>query len=480
MRTIQSLTSLRMPVSLGGPTKGTSKAYIGQLATRSKTPNNTATFGATTQLMSRSRHIARAPIKSAAIVLPTWYFKHSTLVEVALGGSATVTASFEYPAGTFTQITFGGQVSGTISDNSNGVSDFVSVNIPAGDAFFVRIYWTSANGAVYIDPGAVGAGSSLTQWGRDETNGERFRWAASGITDQTMSGSITSNNNSNGFCPVAVIGQTTTPSIYLCGDSRVEGLTDYFNDASTDMGMLARCVGPYYPYINGGQTSQTTQDFLNSNARQLELAAYCSHKICELGINDLTGTGYSSFLARQQQVFDLLGRKKLYGVTFPPKTTSTDNFVTTANQTVSANNADRITYNNSVRAGSISGLSGYFDFADTAESARDSGKWRVDNIAAQFTGSIATTALTVSAVASGALAVGQQIVGAGIAVNTRIISLGTGTGNTGTYNLSGGSQTVSSEAIVANTATTDGIHESAAQDVLYRTAGVFNPASITL
>lgn len=65
---------------------------------------------------------------------------------------------------------------------------------------------------------------------------------------------------------------------------------------------------------------------------------------------------------------------------------------------------------------------------------------------ATFTASIGTTVLTVTAVASGVLAVGQLLVGAGITANTRIISLGTGTGGTGTYNVSI-SQTVGSESM---------------------------------
>lgn len=56
-------------------------------------------------------------------------------------------------------------------------------------------------------------------------------------------------------------------------------------------------------------------------------------------------------------------------------------------------------------------------------------------VAATVTGSIATTVLTVTAVTSGALSVGQVISGAGITVGTRIVSFGTGTGGTGTYNV---------------------------------------------
>lgn len=66
--------------------------------------------------------------------------------------------------------------------------------------------------------------------------------------------------------------------------------------------------------------------------------------------------------------------------------------------------------------------------------------------AATFTAAIATTVLTVSAVASGTLAVGQTVTGIGVIDGTTIISLGSGTGGTGTYNLSQ-AQTVSSETM---------------------------------
>lgn len=68
--------------------------------------------------------------------------------------------------------------------------------------------------------------------------------------------------------------------------------------------------------------------------------------------------------------------------------------------------------------------------------------------AAIVTGAIAGTVFTVSAVAAGTLAVGQILSGSGVTAGTYIASLGTGTGGTGTYNVSA-SQTVSSTTIVA-------------------------------
>jgi hypothetical protein len=68
---------------------------------------------------------------------------------------------------------------------------------------------------------------------------------------------------------------------------------------------------------------------------------------------------------------------------------------------------------------------------------------------ASVTGAISGTTLTVSAVASGALQVGQTLSGSGVTAGTTITALGTGVGGAGTYTVSA-SQTVSSETITAS------------------------------
>ena len=81
---------------------------------------------------------------------------------------------------------------------------------------------------------------------------------------------------------------------------------------------------------------------------------------------------------------------------------------------------------------------------------------------ANFTASIAGTTLTVSAVASGTLAVGQLVTGSGVSASppgslaTYITALGTGTGGVGTYTV-GVSQTVSSTAMISLSGTGWGI-----------------------
>jgi hypothetical protein len=73
--------------------------------------------------------------------------------------------------------------------------------------------------------------------------------------------------------------------------------------------------------------------------------------------------------------------------------------------------------------------------------------WFISNpSSAIFTGSISGTTLTVTVMQSGTIAVGQAIFGQGVAQNSVITALGTGTGGVGTYTVSD-SQTVASTAI---------------------------------
>jgi len=66
-----------------------------------------------------------------------------------------------------------------------------------------------------------------------------------------------------------------------------------------------------------------------------------------------------------------------------------------------------------------------------------------------FTGSIAGSLLTVTAVAYGTIAVGDEIFATGLTQGFTITSLGSGTGGLGTYNLSGSPGTLLSRTIVS-------------------------------
>jgi hypothetical protein len=64
-----------------------------------------------------------------------------------------------------------------------------------------------------------------------------------------------------------------------------------------------------------------------------------------------------------------------------------------------------------------------------------------------FTASLLTTVMTVTNVTNGKISVGDVVIGTGISAGTTIQSFGTGTGGAGTYNLSGAATTESAETI---------------------------------
>ena len=112
-------------------------------------------------------------------------------------------------------------------------------------------------------------------------------------------------------------------------------------------------------------------------------------------------------------------------------TLTSDGFGYAVNDTLSASIED------------IGGISGIINSISIAP-----GSYYTNSTTASVTGSISGTVLDVTAVASGALVVGQTIFGANIATDTVIESLGTGTGGIGTYNVNN-SQTVASSSITA-------------------------------
>ena len=95
----------------------------------------------------------------------------------------------------------------------------------------------------------------------------------------------------------------------------------------------------------------------------------------------------------------------------------------------------------------------YWDFNAQCLVANNSSSYSATSVtwysgAGTVTGSISGTTLTVSAVGSGSLIVGQTLSGTGVNSTTTITGYGTGTGGTGTYTVSY-SQTVNSTTITA-------------------------------
>lgn len=103
--------------------------------------------------------------------------------------------------------------------------------------------------------------------------------------------------------------------------------------------------------------------------------------------------------------------------------------------------------------------------------------WQRGSSDAVFTGSItAAGILTVTGVTSGTIAVNQIITGANVPPGTRIVSLGTGSGGTGTYNVSVNvavsSTTITGGAPVLRIAAEKGTGGGTARDIEIQTDGI--------
>lgn len=376
----------------------------GQLATNCRLVNSKA--GTNKGISVRNHHRARGAITEIAMVLPNWYVERSaTKFEYPNNAGTICAASIEYPAGVFQRLTFGGSVRELIAGGGYVVSAMLPIDIPDNAEFWSNIWISAASTIVFFN-------GSTTQVA---ANGEKGTVATTDVTDYTMA-SHTGSAQSYGLWPLALIGRSSAKSAIILSDSIGEGVGDV-SDATDHVGMLARLVGPTCAYINLSQSGDRLELFAQSSTKRLALLSYARNLVCGLGVNDI-GAGRSLaqiksdmlglWLAAKAQL-PLAGR--VFQTTITPSCTSTDSFATTANQIAAQNFSTSgsgtreqlndwlrdgapllsgapaaIGANGALRSGSASHpLHAVMDMADAVESARNSGKWRVDGTAGKWT-----------------------------------------------------------------------------------------------
>lgn len=359
----------------------TGTTHTGLVATRNKVP--TAGGTSVLQHMARSIHVARTAITSLGAAFANWYVTAGN--EIPAGSAATIQASVEYPlGGTIYPLTFGGNSSGVAQDYMTLVSDLISVSIPNGAQFAIREYRVCAagGGVTYTGTGTITV---------DTLDGECYIYGSSVTNTVSTPGSFTSTGTTFSR-PVAVFGPTTSPTYALVGDSRVEGYQDTSN-GNLDVGELARSVGPTRAYVNlamsgeqvatiVGTTNNNSQFGVSFSQRAAILRTWCTHVICNYGVNDLFSGAFSGsqlvgFLTALRQWFP----GQYWYQTIPMgETTSTDSWATTGNQTTvnATYEKSRRWLANYLRSGMAkSGLfDGIFDTASVVESAQNSGIWK--------------------------------------------------------------------------------------------------------
>lgn len=333
-----------------------------------------------------------------------WTLQYSVQETGLLGDTATVYCEVEYPiGGTRTPMTRGGAFPFTIPGTGIVYGDSVKLatKIPRGAWYRIKVFVTY-NGS---------NASYMRDFPQDYMEAG---WYANSYYDGHPSivnsvGSNTIPGTSNGtayFEPCLILGKTTRHTMAVVGDSIVAADYSYSHilDSSGNTGIVTKLVsalgmavvklaanGDSYSSIIGPNTNNvitSSQQFARFQIRK-EMGSYCSLICSELGANDAAITN-AQFLTNMRLLFTQFPGK-IYGhSTLLPQTTSTDNWMTTANQTIPANAANRRSYNTSIRNKAYP-LSFYIEVSDVVSPLRD-GKWAAPGPEARNATDIVTTA----------------------------------------------------------------------------------------
>lgn len=366
-----------------GSSSVTVQRYLGQFSSGSRLP--TAIFGAATgtQVMARARYISRNTVSNPQFAWPNWaVVSNNGGLETGTGGAATITAALEYN-GVAYPITWDGASSTSVADLATStLCDPVPITIPKDAAYFIRTYVSNASG--FLCEG--GATNSESQ---DAANGEAFRWAVSGLADQTnATGGITggTSNTTNRYGPILHVANITAPSVLIVGTSIQMGFreTALGGLGFGDKGVISRCVGPYFGYANIAQGGASVTNFLTAGTSTLRqaLQKYFTHVITDHGVNDILNANINApvIASRLTQMAALFPGKSLWVTTCLPRTSGAWTLADGSDQTaytLNQWNTRRTALNDMIKSG-IGGYAGHFDLSSAAELPGDSTKWYAD------------------------------------------------------------------------------------------------------
>lgn len=394
-------------------------------------------------------------------------------------------------AGTIYRLTFGARTTVTLDPGGRIASDILGVSLAAGDVVAVRTYLSS--GTAYAPRQTFGAVAGAS--GGFTTT-----------TDLTAPGSA-AITGSTGFYygPSALLGYADSgaaaKSVLVIGDSIGGGGVDsgiqYTAPALLPGGFLIRALSGVAGLLNASIGGDLITFFQGTNGsfRRLSNATRANSAIIQDGTNDFANSvsaavGEAAMLAIASEV-RRMGISKVFVLTVVPRTTSTDNWATTANQTPLSTDSQRIAYNTWVRANcpvdpttkapvavGTSGallagsfghpITGIFDVAATVESSLNSGVWAAANRVA--TGSITSGLNTITVAGTTFTSTNQEsggdkgqfafLAGAGPAGAALGATLGVFVSSTQYAINAVASATVTNTTLVIGTMTVDGVHPS--------------------
>lgn len=300
---------------------------------------------------------------------------------VASGSNITIKRYVEYPAGTFTAVTWASAASVAVNANASVISDKTTISIPAGAQFWERVVITAISGTGAIlqinNPGGNTSNATLGL-----SNGQvAGDFGNTGTVAQ--SGGATSN-----FSAAAIIGDVAVSNaraFLIVGDSiTYEGRGDISSMGSKNgSGWAQRLLDPHYAWNKFGRGGQAATHIVGDAPTLTFLRAFLNlipNAYTDLmllyGRNDVgvrTAVQIVSDFNLLQQQFDWSAKRHIGTVV--PATTSSDAWATTVNQTPDAFASIVNTLNTSIRNG-LPWVNGQiFEVSDAVSSSRDSDIW---------------------------------------------------------------------------------------------------------
>ena len=231
-------------------------------------------LGANTAIMCRVGHFTRGAVTSVQFVWPGWFVKAITsgagIGNENSSGTYPITSWVEYPVGTYTQV----DNALTVAAGTNTLGTKKSISIPTNTKFYTWHYSSGASSNVPV------FGTTGTVLYTDEA-------CQSGAgTPTTPSSTLPTDNHSRSisFGPIAIIGPSLGPAVYILGDSRTQGTNDTAN-GTYDRGDLARSVGSTFNYINAGVAGDDPSMWIGGAVNRRARIQYTTNAVSELGFN---------------------------------------------------------------------------------------------------------------------------------------------------------------------------------------------------
>jgi lysophospholipase L1-like esterase len=327
--------------------------------------SGTANWGSDTLRSWKNKHTMIVTAPSVSLEFVNWY-PNGTGADVDAPSAMTLRVGIE-KAGSILPVKFAGADTVTIPPGGSIIADPVYIDGTAGDVFYTRVTATLATGNTYVYTGAADAG-----------------YAFNPAQDNSRSGTNYAGGANQSVVPTRILGRpATAPArvFALVGDSIVQGAlatTQY--EGGYASGLLSAGV-PFVKIAKGGESAFNVTS-LGGFSRRLSVITGCTDAIVEYGTNDaVAGRTAAQLQADLVTIYGRLTRmgiKRIWQTTITPRTTSTDSFATTANQTPVSGFAvggARDQVNAWIRA-NTAGITGYIEVADAVESSRNSGAWK--------------------------------------------------------------------------------------------------------